>query len=171
MQGMDNFREHLVELERVVRESELLGPVMVTGDFNAHLGKLGGSRAAGDLNVQGVLLHGMMGRCDLSAASLGSIASGHGYTYQSGEVHTTVDFILMDVEAASMMLSCSTYCMDDLNTSDHLPLTARLAYVPRPEGDVQKGQVQPKINWDKARRTGEIDDYISEVQSIGWPLF
>ena len=86
------------------------------------------------------------------------------------EVHTTLDYILMNVEVASMMLSCSTHCMDDLNTLDHLPLTARLAYVPCPQGNVQKGQVQPRINWDRARRTGEIDDYISEVQSR-WPLF
>ena len=66
-------------------------------------------------------------------------ASGPGYTYQSREVHTTVDYVLMDVEAASMM-SCRTHCMDDLNTLDHLPPTARLAYVPCPPGDVQKGQ-------------------------------
>ena len=57
---MDIFREHLVELERVISESELLGLVVVTGDFNAHLGKLGGSREAGDVNVQEVLLHEMM---------------------------------------------------------------------------------------------------------------
>ena len=30
--------EHLVELVRVVSESELLGSVIVLGDFNAHLG-------------------------------------------------------------------------------------------------------------------------------------
>ena len=169
-QGMDIFREYLVELEHVISELELLGPVVVTGDFNAHLGKLGGSRGAGDVNVQGVLLHEMMGRCNLSAVSLGSIASGPGYAYQCGEVHTTVDYVLMDVEAASVMLSCSTHCMDDLNTLDHLPLTARLAYVPCPQGDMQKGQVQPRINWDKARRTGEIDDYVSEVQSRTAPF-
>ena len=64
-QGMDIFREHSVEFERVISELELLGPVVVTGDFNAHLGKLGGSRGAGDVNMQGVLLHKMMGRCNL----------------------------------------------------------------------------------------------------------
>ena len=37
-QGVDCYREHLVELERVISESELQGPVMVLGDFNAHLG-------------------------------------------------------------------------------------------------------------------------------------
>ena len=71
--GMDIFREHLVELEHVISESELLGPVVVADDFNAHLGKLGGSRGAGDVNVQGVLIYEMMGRCNLSAVSVGSI--------------------------------------------------------------------------------------------------
>ena len=30
--------------------------------------------------------------------------------------------------------------------------------------------MQPRINWDKARRTGEIDDYVSEVQSRTAPF-
>ena len=37
-QGVDCYREHLVEFERVISESELQGPVMLLGDFNAHLG-------------------------------------------------------------------------------------------------------------------------------------
>ena len=38
-QGVDCYRDHLVELERVISESELQSPVMVLGDFNAHLGE------------------------------------------------------------------------------------------------------------------------------------
>ena len=41
-QGVDCYREHLVELEHVVSESRLLGPVAVLGDLNAHLGLLEG---------------------------------------------------------------------------------------------------------------------------------
>ena len=36
--GVDCYQEHMKELERVVSESRLLGPVTVLGDFNAHLG-------------------------------------------------------------------------------------------------------------------------------------
>ena len=61
------------------------------------------------------------------AVSQGAVASGPGYTYCSGDVRTTVDYILMDVGAASMMASCSTHPMADLNTSDHLPLTVCLS--------------------------------------------
>ena len=43
-QGIDVYRKHLVILEQVITESESVGPVVIVGDFNAHLGKLGGSR-------------------------------------------------------------------------------------------------------------------------------
>ena len=36
--GIDFYREHTKELERVISESWLLGPVTVLRDFNAHLG-------------------------------------------------------------------------------------------------------------------------------------
>ncbi len=82
-QGMQCYREHLIELDRVVMESVHLGPVVVLGDFNAHLGGLGGGRGTGDPNIQGILLQELMGSGNLSAVSLGRIASGPNYTYCS----------------------------------------------------------------------------------------
>ena len=122
---LDCYKEHLVELERVVSESELLGPVIVLGDFNAHLG---GYVGAGEPNVQGVLLQEVVERLQLSAVSPESLASGPGYTYLSGDVRTIVDYVLMDVEAVSLMSSCHAHPMEDLNMSDHLPITACLMY-------------------------------------------
>ena len=91
------------------------------GDFNAHLaGNIEG------MNAQGHLLHGVLERCGLNAVSLGSLASGPGYTYCSGSTRTTIDYILMDVSFKSMLQSCQTLQMDDLNTSDHLPIVASL---------------------------------------------
>ena len=40
-QGLKCYRDHLIELERVISEFSLLGPVVILGDFNAHLGSLG----------------------------------------------------------------------------------------------------------------------------------
>ena len=47
--GIDTYQEHLVELERVISESSMLGAVIVLGDFNAHLGQLGGVRGVGEM--------------------------------------------------------------------------------------------------------------------------
>lgn len=44
------------------------------------------------------------------------------------DVQTTVDYILMGVEAALTTTSCFTHEVSDLKTSDHLPLTASLVY-------------------------------------------
>ena len=114
-QGMEEYRKHLVELERVISEAEQIGSVVVLGDFNAHLGVLGGCRGIGEANQQGVLLEDLLRRCDLNAVSLGCLASGSGYTYVSGTVRTVVDYILMDVDVISMshlavhtQLMCST---------------------------------------------------------------
>ena len=77
-----------------------------------------------------MLLQEVMEGCELSAVLQGILASGPAYTYCSGEVRTTVDYILMDVEATSMITSCRTHDMTDLNTLDHLPVTASLVYNP-----------------------------------------
>ena len=45
------------------------------------------------------------GRCQLSAISEGLMSSGPNYTFIKGEVRTTIDYILMDLDVASMMMS------------------------------------------------------------------
>ncbi len=166
-QGFDCYREHVLELERLVTESEQLGPGAVLGDFNAHLGSLGGLRGVGDTNLQGVLLQEIMGRCNLSAASLGCMDSGPVHTYYNGDTCTTVDYVLTDVEVASLMSSCCTHQMADLNTSAHLPLSVTLMYHASTQvADATQGL--PKIDWDQARKSGVIDEFTNEIQrSLG----
>ena len=124
--GVELYRDSLVELERVVLESQQWGPVFVAGDFNAHLGPMWGPRAYKSPNVQGVLLGEVLDRCKLHAASLAEAASGPNYTYLSGNSKTIVDYILADVEASSCIESCEVLESSDLNTSDHLALSVSL---------------------------------------------
>ena len=98
------------------------------------------------------------------------MASGPGYTFCSGDVRTTVDYILMDVEAASMVVSCRTLPMEDLNTSDHLPLTVGL-YCCAYSGSQNEGMGrQLRIDWDEARRREALDMFASKVQVRLAPL-
>ena len=164
--GIDCYREHLKELERVVSESQLLGPVTLLGDFNAHIGGWECQQ-----NIQGVLLQEMMERCELSAVSEGVISSGPGYTYCSGDVRTTVDYILMDIEAASMVSSCHMHPMEDLNTSDHLPLTVSLSYDAWSDSSVGNttGSLK-KIDWVGAEKNGDLAAFSAEITSRLEPL-
>ena len=93
--GVDCYLRHMQELERIVSESRLLGPVTVLGDFNAHLGGWECMRV--EHAMQGVLLQEMLERCELSAVSKRVLASEPGYTYCNGDVKITVDCILMNV--------------------------------------------------------------------------
>lgn len=79
-QGIECYKQHLQELERVICESLLLGGVVVLGDFNAHLGVLGGERSVGSPNLQGILIEEGMAQYHLNAVSLGSLSSGSSYT-------------------------------------------------------------------------------------------
>ena len=120
--GSDYYRECLTELERITEDSKQLGPTVIMGDFNAHLGTLGGPKGCGDPNSQGVL-HELLRRSDLFIASLSNHAEGPHYTFWRGDTHTTVDYVLMDVDAAFIMSSCMIHDVACLNTSDHLPLS------------------------------------------------
>ena len=149
-------------LEQVITESESLGPVVIVGDFNAHLGKLGGSRGLGDPNVQGVLLHDLLDGCELNVVSLGSLSSGETYTYRSGSTTTIVDYVLMDLDAVSLLRSCETLSEADLNISNHLPLAVDMMC--GSVGKLEEGDSIAKIDWDGARRSGDLLGYMAEVK-------
>ena len=126
-------------------------------------------RGQGGPNIQGVLLEGVMRRCGLYAASQSEGTSGPNYTYWSGEVQSTVDYILMDVGAASMASPCVVHEMQDLNTSDHLPISVCLSFTaPIPS---QKHEVHwTNVDWRKAQGSGALEAFWGEVQARLSPL-
>ena len=84
--GLETHCEHLVELESLISEGQKLGPVLIAGDFNAHLGPLGGVRGQGIPNQQGVFLKQLLDQCELHAVSLSSLSEGPLYTFWNTEV-------------------------------------------------------------------------------------
>ena len=106
-QGMDCYRDHLQELERIVSNSVLLGLVIILGDFNAHLGSLGGVRGTGNPNLQGILLSDIMDRDNLCAVFQCERATGPLHTYVSGNSMATVDYIIASLDATSTISSCT----------------------------------------------------------------
>ena len=106
--GIDLYRNCLTELEQLVMESKRMGPTIVMGDFNAHLG---GPRGEGSPNYQGYLLQQHILKCDVFVASQSEYAFGPSHTFQRGDIRTTIDYIMMDISAASLLESCGT--LDD----------------------------------------------------------
>ena len=65
----EEYRECLSSLDDIV-SSHSSNPMLIAGDFNAHLGHLGGLRGHGSPNQQGLLLKQMIDRQELIVASL-----------------------------------------------------------------------------------------------------
>ena len=140
--GIILYRNRLTELEQLIYESKQLGPTVVMVDFNAHLGSLGGPKAIGTPNHQGLLLQQHIIKSDLFIASLSDIAYGPPHTFQSGDTRTTIDYIMLDVSAASLLESFGTLEDDDLNTSDHLPQSVQLEFLCKPNDSPVLGKIR-----------------------------
>ena len=78
----------------------------------------------------------------------------------------------MDVKAASIITSCVTHDMADLNTSDHLPITACMAYQldTVSENHNESTSCFHKINWVEAEKCGATPLFASEVRMNLEPL-
>ena len=151
--GLDYYRDTLIELEELISVSSTYGPVVITGDFNAHLDQMWGPRGSSAANPQGLMVGDLLMGCDLYAASLSGCASGPNYTFHSGGNFSTVDYIFTDVEASSEIEKCWTHEEHPLNLSDHLPVTVILSG----GGAVQQTQDSDhgiKIDWTKADMNG-----------------
>ena len=74
----------------------------------------------------------------------------------------------MDVAATSMLVSCHTHPMDNLNTSDHLPITVSLVC----DASESNGSSQTckRIDWAEDERSGALNLFTSEVQARLQPL-
>ena len=167
--GMECYSEHLVELENLISESERLGPIVIIGDFNAHLGKLGGVRGQGNPNQQGTLLHQLLVRCKLYAVSLSSISKGPPYTFWNSTTQTTVDYAIANQDASDYIQHCFTHESSPLNNSDHLPISM-LLHVPIAAATSLETPATPKVNWAKALRSDQLLAYQRQVSSIVNPL-
>ena len=156
----------------LICEGQQHGPVVVAGDFNAHLGVLGGPKGEGEPNRQGLLVKDLVDRCSLHVMSLSERAEGPGYTFWNSVSETTVDYILGDVGAASCLDRCFTHPQAPLNSSDHLPVSALLQFemlAAQEKEDSHEGKLR-QVNWSKAQESDSLGHYQMCVGEIVNPL-
>ncbi len=153
---LETHSEYLFELENAVAALQSQGPVLILGDFNAHLGSCNSDGGSEDMNPQGQLLREMMSRNDLFPVSLSQLASGPSYTFFSGDKRTTVDYCLLDCGASHLVSDCSILDHHPLNLSDHLPVTISLEL--HAVGS-SEGEHCGHLDWKKGRADGSVNDY------------
>ena len=104
-QGMDAYCSALVELEQLITTSSRFGPVLIAGDFNAHLGPLGGPRGLDTPNQQGILLKQLISHCDLYVV----FCDGPQFTFWNTQSQTSVDYIISCLQASQLIHHCFVY--------------------------------------------------------------
>jgi hypothetical protein len=92
------------------------------------------------------------------------LAAGPEHTYYNGVVCTKVDYVMMDIGATSMLSSVVTREMEDLNTSDHVPLVASLLGGTK-AADVATEDYTRKVSWDSIDEVCE-NTYVAEVNNL-----
>ena len=74
---------------------------------------------------------------------------------------TTVDYIIASLDAISIISSCKTLPMMDLNMSDYLPLVPDLSIgcpvQTQPNTCIYNSH--PRLDWEQAIKSGEIKEY------------
>ena len=139
------------------------------GNFNAHLGTLGGVRGTGQPNQQGLLLQQLITRCNLYVLSLASLSQGPQYTFHNSVLQTTVDYIIVSPNITEHIMKCFTPDSAPLNNSDHLPIIA-LLQLAHSNVIPQEQLPHKKINWGKAVKSIHLQNYQKQVSAAITPL-
>ena len=117
---IEEFENYLQQLEDTIIAYYQLGPVMVAGDFNAHIGS--SSELGSSTNTQGQLLIQLMDRCSLYPITLSSLTKGPRYTFFRDNTESLIDLVLLSAAHASLVEQSEVLQHHPLNTSDHLPV-------------------------------------------------
>ena len=107
-------------------------------------------------------------KSDLFVAFLSDIAYDPPHTFQSGDIRTNIDYIMLDVSAASLLESCGTLEDDDLNTSNHLSQSVQLKFPCKPNDSPVL--VKIRIDWPKVESSCVPHTYQSEISSRVTPF-
>ena len=162
------YKEYLQELENVVCALQTAGPVLITGDFNAHIGMINNSRAQCQSNPRGKLLMEMIDCTGHYVVSLNDLTTGLApYTPIVAVVEIPMLTCFIDCWAAHLVMKCEVQQRHPLNLSDHLALSVKLDCKPQLVASQQSNR---KLNWRKAFSDGSILDFQNEVTSNQSPL-
>ena len=161
--SLEEYTTYVNEIDSAVSAFQTQGPVILAGDFNAHL-----PISSSTPNPQGNLIFDLIDRNHLYPVPCADTNKDIDYTFFSGCNKSKIDYIFIDATMASGVISSQILDHHPLNFSDHLPVSLILK-----TSEVMsraKPSASPKINWSLAMSSGSIDLYAERVQSQLTPL-
>ena len=144
----DNLHVSLDELEGIIESiGEGVFPI-VSGDFNGNVGSEGGVRGLGPPTRAGKVVLEFMGRQRLVAVNLMGTTTGSVNTFEGHNGKSTLDYVMVPECMRENVLRCHVGAHEDVNTSDHVPITVDIDIMMLPRLLIpvrDKG----RIRWDK----------------------
>ena len=129
---------------------------MITRDFNAHLGTLGGVKVV-PTNKGSSFTKYWYGA---SYMLLSSLSEGPHYTYWNSTTRTTINYTIASQDASGYIQRCFTRNPASLNNSDNLFLPiSTVICVPSVTTTSLEPSVCQKINWEKVPGSNRLIDY------------
>ncbi|KAI8517105.1 hypothetical protein Bbelb_056860 [Branchiostoma belcheri] len=144
---VEEYRQHMDILRDLQKKYENEGTVIFMGDFNAHIGELGGPRGKGPPSKNGEELTEILEELELISLNLCHLCTGPTETFETknSDHKSTIDHIMIPREAVSEVLACRVIEEDALNMSDHKPVVATLRN--KPVDWKERGEHKGKLDW------------------------
>ena len=156
---LEVYEEYMTELERTINALQDVGPIIIMGDFNAHLK----SSVNTSQNQQGNLLQGFIERNNLYNASFCNTSCPQ-YTFFTTNSQIMIDFCIVDASLVSYIKECTILDHHPLNLSDHLLLSASILW----KVTMKQLIIKPQkiLNWNRAVNDGSISSYCETVNTL-----
>ena len=168
-QPQEAYSSYLDEVNDTVAKLSPNSPAIIVGDFNCHLGHLGGPRSSDTPNSRGLQWKELIDHHSLHVPSLCHFAQGPVHTYHCSSVSTTVDYVLGNLPLSTGLLACETLEDHPLNTSDHLPIVTKLDFKPL-LSSTKVSNCCPPLDWTRSLSDGSADTYAALSDDMVRPL-
>ena len=118
------YRECVDVLESILYQLHPSGMIIVLGDFNAHIGNVGGPRSFTQTNARGSIIGEVMDSFELLSVNSQSFCKGPVETFYAngGMAKITVDHILIPTDKVQFISYCAVLRECSSNLSYHRPI-------------------------------------------------
>ena len=123
---------------------------------------MGGPRSRKVTDNRGRTLIRFICKYEMTAVNLSGSATGPLNTHYGPTGETCIDYIFIPSSLRESCLNCHTLDTEGLNTSDHVPICAKLNIVGIPRGCTE-GYIPIKLRWDKMSRADVLLKYQTPI--------
>ena len=153
--SQETYNNYINAVNQAISTVPQSSPLLLVGDLNCHIGKLGGPRTSSDPNHRGVQWMELTEILSLYIPSLSTLATGAVHTFRSNRSTTIVEYVIGNFSLSTVLVSCRVEEDHPLNTSDYLPIVSKLNLSFASSTPISSNRA-PRLDWNSGRRQGYI---------------